>query len=299
MRNFFLHRALSGSVLAVTLAGTQVSAQSINVDMSNNTDLIIRAAEMEASLKIIEESSAKENRESKTEYEQSVKVFEQTLYKFYDCAPGMSSRMTEWAAIRGGIEVAGKTMFKDGNDSIYKNLCKKINKRMFTLPDAADMPGDVIWRRYKDAFIRAEKAFLGTSQLAGIEDIVNTVAGATEGEIASIMGSVDKLGGGKDVKGILSEGVLSDEKLDKAFREEVLRIIEDVKVMHSSWIPSADKETYYQKKLQELNKLYAHVRGADWVDFILESEKTDRMNINEEYRKILDGGKKSGGRGGK
>lgn len=66
------------------------------------------------------------------------------------------------------------------------------------------------------------------------------------------------------------------------------RIIDDVMQIHSSWVPSADKESFYQKKLNELNRLYAHVRGSDWIDFILESEQTDRMNINEEYRKILD-----------
>ena len=156
------------------------------------------------------------------------------------------------------------------------------------------MPGDVVWRRYKDAFIRAEKSFLGTSSLEGLEDLVNTAMGVTEGEATSVLGAVNRLGGKKDGKGLLPEKYLSNENLTQIYSDEVNRIIEDVKQMRNSWVPSADKEAFYQKKIQELNKLYAQVRGANWVDFILESETTDRMNINEEYQKLLD---KAGGSG--
>ena len=147
---------LTGLVLAVM----PVSAQTTNIDMSNDTKLLM-----------IEESSRKESASSKDEYLQSVEILQQTLDRFFDCAPGLTTRMKEWMTIRASIEVAGKTIFKNGNDSIYKNLTKMMNRRMFTLPDAATMPGDMVWRRYKDAFIRTEKAFLGTSRIEGIEDL--------------------------------------------------------------------------------------------------------------------------------
>ena len=255
---------LTGLVLAVM----PVSAQTTNIDMSNDTKLLMRQMEMEASMKSIEESSRKESASSKDEYLQSVEILQQTLDRFFDCAP------------------AGKTIFKNGNDSIYKNLTKMMNRRMFTLPDAATMPGDMVWRRYKDAFIRTEKAFLGTSRIEGIEDLLDTAAGMTEG--ASIKSAIDMMGSGKNGNGILDEGFLKSDKLTEGYKKEVGRIIDDVMQIHSSWVPSADKESFYQKKLNELNRLYAHVRGSDWIDFILESEQTDRMNINEEYRKILD-----------
>ena len=154
---------LTGLVLAVM----PVSAQTTNIDMSNDTKLLMRQMEMEASMKSIEESSRKESASSKDEYLQSVEILQQTLDRFFDCAPGLTTRMKEWMTIRASIEVAGKTIFKNGNDSIYKNLTKMMNRRMFTLPDAATMPGDMVWRRYKDAFIRTEKAFLGTSRIEG------------------------------------------------------------------------------------------------------------------------------------
>lgn len=289
MKFFCLRFVFIGLCFGLMPTSMPVSAQVINVDMSNDSKLLIRKLEMESSLKSIEESSAKENRASKEEYEQSLKVFEQTLDKFYDCAPGLTARMTEWSAIRGVIEMTGKQMFKHGNDSIYKKMLKRITDRMFTMPEAATMPGDVVWRRYKDAFIRAEKAFLGSSELSGIEDLLGTASGVVEGELTSIKGTVDRLGNGENGKGILEEGYISNEKLTEGFRKEVARIIDDVKLMHDSWVSSADKESYYQKKLQELNRLYAQIRGANWVDFILESEKTDRMNINEEVRKTNNG----------
>ena len=275
---------LTGLVLAVM----PVSAQTTNIDMSNDTKLLMRQMEMEASMKSIEESSRKESASSKDEYLQSVEILQQTLDRFFDCAPGLTTRMQEWMTIRASIEVAGKTIFKNGNDSIYKNLTKMMNRRMFTLPDAATMPGDMVWRRYKDAFIRTEKAFLGTSRIEGIEDLLDTAAGMTEGEAASIKSAIDMMGSGKNGNGILDEGFLKSDKLTEGYKKEVGRIIDDVMQIHSSWVPSADKESFYQKKLNELNRLYAHVRGSDWIDFILESEQTDRMNINEEYRKILD-----------
>lgn len=275
---------LTGLVLAVM----PVSAQTTNIDMSNDTKLLMRQMEMEASMKSIEESSRKESASSKDEYLQSVEILQQTLDRFFDCAPGLTTRMKEWMTIRASIEVAGKTIFKNGNDSIYKNLTKMMNRRMFTLPDAVTMPGDMVWRRYKDAFIRTEKAFLGTSRIEGIEDLLDTAAGMTEGEAASIKSPIDMMGSGKNGNGILDEGFLKSDKLTEGYKKEVGRIIDDVMQIHSSWVPSADKESFYQKKLNELNRLYAHVRGSDWIDFILESEQTDRMNINEEYRKILD-----------
>ena len=112
--------------------------------------------------------------------------------------------------IRASIQVAGKTIFNNGNDSIYKNLTKMMNRRMFTLPDAATMPGDMVWRRYKDAFIRTEKAFLGTSRIEGIEDLLDTAAGMTEGEAASIKSAIDMMGSGKNGNGILDEGMLQE-----------------------------------------------------------------------------------------
>lgn len=285
---FFMFLGLYGGQVPVF---SPASAQTINVDMSNDSKLIAREAEIAASLKSIEESSVKENRASKDEYDQSVKMLELTLDRFYDCAPGLKARMAEWSALRGAMEVAARKMFTHGNDSICTKLLKRITDRMFTLPEAADMPGDVVWRRFKDPFIRAEKAFLGSSELDGIEDLLDTASGIVDGDVSSVAGAVDRLGS-KDAKGILSVGYLSDEKLAEGFRDEVKRIIEDVKLMHSSWVPSADKESFYQKKLQELNRLYAHLRGSNWVDFILESEKTDRMNINREVVKTFPGGNK-------
>ena len=275
---------LTGLVLAVM----PVSAQTTNIDMSNDTKLLMRQMEMEASMKSIEESSRKESASSKDESLQSVEILQQKLDRFFDCAPGLTTRMKEWMTIRASIEVAGKTIFKNGNDSIYKNLTKMMNRRMFTLPDAATMPGDMVWRRYKDAFIRTEKAFLGTSRIEGIEDLLDTAAGMTEGEAASIKSAIDMMGSGKNGNGILDEGFLKSDKLTEGYKKEVGRIIDDVMQIHSSWVPSADKESFYQKKLNELNRLYAHVRGSDWIDSSMYPEQTDRMNINEEYRKILD-----------
>ncbi|WP_368339131.1 hypothetical protein, partial [Parabacteroides merdae] len=87
---------------------------------------------------------------------------------------------------------------------------------------------------------------------------------------------------------ILQEGYLASETLSKGFRDEVDGIIEDVRQMSNSWVPSADKDLYYQEKLKELNRLFADVKGMNWVDYILETEKTDRMNINEEVKKITE-----------
>lgn len=275
-------------VTGLVLTVIPVSAQTTNIDMSNDAKLLVRQLEMEASMKSMEEFSKKESTAAKEECDQSARILQQTLDRFYDCAPGLATRMAEWVAIRATIEVGGQAIFKNGNDSIYKNITKQMTQRMFTLPNAASMPGDVVWRRFKDAFIRAEKAFLGSSRISGVEDLLNTAMGATEGEATAVKGAVDRLGGGKDGNGILGEGFFKNDKLAKGYRDEVERVIDDVLQMHSSWVPSADKESYYQKKLQELNKLYARVRGSDWVDFILESEQTDRMNINNEYQKILD-----------
>ena len=288
---------LTGLVLAVM----PVSAQTTNIDMSNDTKLLMRQMEMEASMKSIEESSRKESASSKDEYLQSVEILQQTLDRFFDCAPGLTTRMKEWMTIRASIEVAGKTIFKNGNDSIYKNLTKMMNRRMFTLPDAATMPGDMVWRRYKDAFIRTEKAFLGTSRITrgprsekaqAMKQLLEEVAGLPvvlwDERRTTIDAHQILMGSGKNGNGILDEGFLKSDKLTEGYKKEVGRIIDDVMQIHSSWVPSADKESFYQKKLNELNRLYAHVRGSDWIDFILESEQTDRMNINEEYRKILD-----------
>ena len=86
---------LTGLVLAVM----PVSAQTTNIDMSNDTKLLMRQMEMEASMKSIEESSRKESASSKDEYLQSVEILQQTLDRFFDCAPGLTTRMKEWMTI--------------------------------------------------------------------------------------------------------------------------------------------------------------------------------------------------------
>ena len=50
--------------------------------MSNDTKLLMRQMEMEASMKSIEESSRKESASSKDEYLQSVEILQQTLDRF-------------------------------------------------------------------------------------------------------------------------------------------------------------------------------------------------------------------------
>ena len=57
----------------------------------------------------------------------------------------------------------------------------------------------MVWRRYKDAFIRTEKAFLGTSRIEGIEDLLDTAAGMTEGEAASIKSPIDMMAAARTV----------------------------------------------------------------------------------------------------
>lgn len=274
--------------MAAVLSHLPAAAQTTNIDAANNTLLLARSLEMEASLKSIDKSAGKEMQDSFNEKIQSDKLLEQTLQRFYDCAPCLDRRMIDWTALRTAIAGAWTVIARNGNDSIYKKITKKVYDRMFTLPEAADMPGDVVWRKYKDVFIRAEKAFLGTSRMDGIRDIFDVAAGVTNGELSAIKGTVSQIAGSGSSEGILQEGYLASETLSKGFRDEVDGIIEDVRQMSNSWVPSADKDLYYQEKLKELNRLFADVKGMNWVDYILETEKTDRMNINEEVKKITE-----------
>ena len=52
--------------------------------------------------------------------------------------------MKEWMTIRASIEVAGKTIFKNGNDSIYKNLTKMMEPPDVHLAGCGDY-ARVIW----------------------------------------------------------------------------------------------------------------------------------------------------------
>ena len=297
MRRYSLRcRAFSLSLFLLVGCGSfgTASAQLINNDAGKNALLAARYAAMEAALAETLQAAREEEENATTEMQKADELLKQTLARLIDRAPGYKQRLKDWAEIEALLTGTCVLVFKHDNASVWKDQIAQIRKKLFVLPDAADVKGDVVWRRYKNQFIRLEKALLGKSELEGIEDLVDSAEGVVAGEVGGIAANLmQRIQGmsNKKTTGLIEAGYIANQVIEDAYTEDLHRIIEDVKAMHNSWVSSADKDKFYSMKLTELNRLYGLARRGNWVDYILSSESVDRKVISDDYRRLIDSGK--------
>ncbi|MGM9798582.1 MAG: hypothetical protein ACI3ZY_13625 [Parabacteroides sp.] len=274
--------------------------QKINHDFQTSTIMLARFAETTAQLEVIAAETASQQKASRQERLKADTLMEQTINRFFDYAPGIVERTEVWALIEGLLTAGKDIAFKDGQDTILTKKLKEIRVRFISPDKAKTIPGDRVWRDYMDFFKQAEKVLTGTNHFGGIVGAYEQIQGFASGNVANIgsavLNKVQQKGTKKeDEKPLLTSDYIKDATMRKAFYTEAENIILQVVRMHKSWVPSADKRTFYDTKRQELMALAGSVRKGFSLDYVIGSDAKGQSKwrdlINEDYGKYLNYGR--------
>ena len=293
MRGWLCILFISVSILA--------NGQTINIDTETNTRMLARYAETEAILAGMAVGAKEEASLATKERSMADSLMNYSVERMFDYAPGLLYRADEWLVIEAKMVVLGKAikiLYEEASDTMFVNTMKELRKR-FVEPNASKtIPGDVVWRDYLEFFHTAEKTLVGTDKFEGIMAAYEQVQGFLNGEIASGLNMAlsaigDKQKVNEEEKPLFETDFIKDRELKEAYRLEVENILDQVVQMHRSWVPSADKRAFYEKKKAEILGFTSGLQRGSALDFLLESEKKGRPVITEDYERYLNYGKEN------